>query len=370
MKKLLIVADTYFPRVDGIMRFLLEVIPRIANSFDITLLVPYFGTSWSYNEVKIKPSKIIKLSGYQSMRLSLGNIKRIKRAVKDSDSVFIQGPALISIFALHYAKKYNKSVSWYTHLIMWELYDKNLPRILRWLVVPILRKLTIRWYNNCDTIVVPYKNLINQLTELGINSNKVVAQLGVDIETLKPRDKAEAKKALGIDPSYHVIGYVGRISAEKNVKVLVDAFKSLQGKHKIILLAVGSGTKQSMKLFEDTRNVVLPGFVRDVENYYAAMDIFVMPSLTETTSLATLEAMASGVPVITTKVGFLKEYVIRNHNGLLFPKGNVYTLILQLRKLITRPILREQMSKNARATALKFSWDKTAERIKDILEKF
>jgi len=99
------------------------------------------------------------------------------------------------------------------------------------------------------------------------------------------------------------------------------------------------------------------------------MDIFVMPSLTETTSLAILEAMGCGIPVITTKVGFPKEYIVKNHNGLLFPRGNQYNLKIQLKKLLDNPKLRKTLSHHARTTAKSFSWDKTAEKIKGIIEK-
>jgi len=103
--------------------------------------------------------------------------------------------------------------------------------------------------------------------------------------------------------------------------------------------------------------------------YLQAMDIFVMPSLTETTSLATLEALACGIPVITTKVGFLPEYVIKNYNGLYFPRGNAFNLKIQLKKMIHRSNLRKTMGQNARKIIEEFSWDKTAEKIKKIIEK-
>lgn len=371
MKKILIVADTYFPKIDGIMRFLQEVVPRIAKGFDITLLVPDFGVSWNYKEVRIKVSRIIKLSGYPSIVPSLTNLRKIKRAIKQADTIFIQGPALMSILALYLGKRCGKTVVHYIHLILWELYEKNIPRWLRWPTIPLFKRLAISWYNRCDLLIMPYKGLMEESEKIGITAKKEVARLGVDTDTFRPpKDKDEVKRRLGIDPSYTVVGYIGRISKEKNVATLLDAVKRLQEQHKIMLVVVGSGTRSEMRKFKNAKNTMLPGFQKDVVPYYQAMDIFVMPSLTETTSLATLEAMACGVPVITTKVGFLKEYVIRDYNGLLFPRGNVYTLILQLRKLLRRKKLRQQMGKNARVIALGFSWDKTAKKIKDILERY
>jgi L-malate glycosyltransferase len=100
------------------------------------------------------------------------------------------------------------------------------------------------------------------------------------------------------------------------------------------------------------------------------MDIFVMPSLTETTSLATLEAMSCGLPVIATKVGFIKNYLVKDHNGLFFPRNKSTVLALKLQKLIDNKELREKLGKNARKTiAYSFSWERSINKIKRILLK-
>jgi glycosyltransferase involved in cell wall biosynthesis len=100
------------------------------------------------------------------------------------------------------------------------------------------------------------------------------------------------------------------------------------------------------------------------------MDIFVMPSLTETTSLATLEAMASGIPIVSTKLGFMQHYIVKNYNGLFFPRNSPSMLAVQIRKLLEDDHLREKLGKNARKTvAYSFSWERSINRIKRILQK-
>jgi glycosyltransferase involved in cell wall biosynthesis len=368
-KNVLIVADTYFPKIDGIMRFLMEIVPRIKNDVNITLLVPDYKKSWDdYDEIRLKLSRFIKLSGYAPMRVCFGNFKKIKKAVKDCDIVFLQGPALISYLALRYGRKYGKQVIQFIHLIMWELYTKNLPRWLRW-CTGILKNMTVSgWYNKCHLLLVPYQELAEELTQLGVKTKKAIVQLGVDTAMFHPADKAEAKRDIDIHPDTIVIGYVGRISKEKNVPALLKAFNRLKIPN-IKLLVVGAGNKEITTALQKARNVILPGFKKNVVPYLQAMDIFVMPSLTETTSLATLEAMACGVPVVTTRVGFLSTYVKRDYNGLLVPKGNALNLVLQLRKLLGNEKLRERMSHNARGTALGFSWDSTANKIREVLLK-
>lgn len=145
----------------------------------------------------------------------------------------------------------------------------------------------------------------------------------------------------------------------------------LKKKNKVFLLIVGWGSKKNISLFKSLEDVKITGFVEDVLPYLQATDIYVLPSLTETSSLTTMEAMSCGLPVIATKVGYVKEYIIDKQNGMFFPKNNDLVLSLKLEQLINNKKMRETLGKNARKTALKkFSWDRTAEKIMEVLRTF
>ncbi|MCK5025745.1 MAG: glycosyltransferase family 4 protein, partial [Nanoarchaeota archaeon] len=107
----------------------------------------------------------------------------------------------------------------------------------------------------------------------------------------------------------------------------------------------------------------------DVIPYLQAMDIYVLPSLTETTSLSTLEAMSCGCAVISTKVGLVKRYIKDKVNGSFFPKGNATALKIKLNWLIENPGIRAKLGRNARETVkAKFNWEKTETGIREALE--
>ena len=94
------------------------------------------------------------------------------------------------------------------------------------------------------------------------------------------------------------------------------------------------------------------------------MDIFTLPSLLETTSLATLEAMSTQLPVVCTPVGLIKEYVKDKENGFLFPLSNSLILSMKLKWLLEEPQLRHEIGLFARKTVeQEFSWDKTVSQI-------
>ncbi len=84
-----------------------------------------------------------------------------------------------------------------------------------------------------------------------------------------------------------------------------------------------------------------------------------------------MEAMSCGLPVIATKVGYVKEYIVDKQNGMFFPKNNDLVLSLKIEQLINNKKMRERLGNNARKTALKkFNWDRTSERIMEVLRTF
>lgn len=369
--KLLIVADTYYPKVDGTLKFIEEFLKRSQDSFDTSLLVPYYGIKKGKNVTYLDVSRIWKISGYSNLKLTFKNFRKLKKAIQEADLVFIQGPALISYLSIYYAGRYGKKTIFYTHTLSWELFEKFFPAVFKKLFYRFIKKLSIALYNRCDEILAPYHELKENLQKEGITTEIDTARLGVDIEKFTPPpDKRLSKSKLHISPEKKVIGYVGRISKEKNTHLLLEAFRKLEEQENIMLLMVGDGTKKQVKEFKKIKNCKVTGFVPDVHEYLKAMDIFVMPSLTETTSLATLEAMACGLPVIATKVGYIKSYLVKNHNGLFFPRNSSSVLSLKMSQLLKDKKLREELGQNARKTVTYgFSWERSINKIKRLLLK-
>ncbi len=369
--KLLLVADTYYPKVDGTLKFIEEFMKRAQDDFEISLLVPNYGVKKGRNIHYIESSKLIKLSDYPSIKISFRNFSIIKKAVKNAEIIFVQGPALISYLSIYYAHKYNKKVVFYLHTLSWELVEKFLPGLINKIFYRIVKKMSIFFYNRCQVIFVPYYDLKEYLTKEGVKTEIITARLGVDIDLFHPpQDKQLSKKKIKIGPEKKVIGYVGRISKEKNTHLLLEGFKKLEKQKNYFLLMVGDGPEKQTKEFKENKSCKVTGFVSNVQDYLKAMDIFVMPSLTETTSLATLEAMASGLPVIATKVGFIRHYLVKDHNGLFFPRNSATMLSVKMNKLLQNKDLRIKLGQNARKTvAYAFSWERSINRIKKLLLK-
>ncbi len=369
--RLLLVADTYYPKVDGTLRFMEEFMRRAENDFELHLLVPDLHSRRGKNITFVKPSRFFAVSGYPSMKLSWRNVRKIRQAVREADLIFVQGPALISYAAVWLGHRYHKTTFFYTHTIAWELFEKFMPPLVKTLFFQVMKRISIHFYNLCDGLLLPYHGLQEQLREQGVRVPVAVAQLGVDIDVFSPAmDKRLMKHNMGLEQDRIVIGYVGRISKEKNIDLLLDAFERLPDQHRLQLLLVGDGPPDQVKKCRELNNCVVTGFVSNVQDYLRAMDIFVMPSLTETTSLATLEAMSCGLPVLVTRVGFMKNYVAKGYNGLFIPRNSSATLALKIEQLRSDRQLRETLGKNARKTvAYSFSWERSISRIKKLLLK-
>jgi glycosyltransferase involved in cell wall biosynthesis len=105
----------------------------------------------------------------------------------------------------------------------------------------------------------------------------------------------------------------------------------------------------------------LPGFVENRDEFFAALDLFIMPSRSEGWGLAAAEAMARGIPVVASDTGGLREIVERNQTGWLVTPGDAATLAEAIRNAAAHPSLLREMGLRARERSRCFSSVRTAE---------
>ena len=131
-----------------------------------------------------------------------------------------------------------------------------------------------------------------------------------------------------------VILIVARLDPLKGHRILFDACENLE---RVRIHVLGEGDDSLRSEFAHRKDIVFQGFKRDVNNYYAIADAFVLPTYTEGSPLGVLEAMAAGLPVILSDIPTIAEFIEPEKNGLLFKPGSVS----ELRKAIVR--LRDDM---------------------------
>ena len=185
------------------------------------------------------------------------------------------------------------------------------------ILIPILKRI----YSKSDLILVPDELIAKEYRKIGIESEFKVLPLGADVRKFKENifDRFIVRKELGIDKEF-VIGYHGRLSKEKNIELLVESFKDFHKKYpKSKLLILGDGPERKLVKGE---GIISTGFVANPETYLRTMDCYVLLSKTETSALSLMEAIASGIPIITSDAGLIPTYVNEN-TGILLGKNDL-----------------------------------------------
>ncbi len=209
------------------------------------------------------------------------------------------------------------------------------------------------------------------LLSLGVSEDKVaVIPLGVDIGLFHPRDdRFRRRREMGISEST-VLLYVGRMEEVKGVSVLLRAFALLRREGRsVFLILVGDGDmreryEQLSSRLGVSDSVKFTGSVKreDLPAYYDLSDIFVLPSLKEPFGLVGLEAMATGKPVVASRVGGIPDFVTED-SGILVRAGDFSGLAAALQSLLSNGDLRERMGEEGRRLVeSKFQYSRVAER--------
>jgi glycosyltransferase involved in cell wall biosynthesis len=179
---------------------------------------------------------------------------------------------------------------------------------------------------------------------------------GVNLARFSP-GASDVRSRLGIPPDAPVVGFVGRLTRDKGIPELMEAFDSiLESKPNAHLLLVGWFDAAEDALDPCVRagivahpRVHCTGFVEDAAPYYRAMDLMVLPTWREGFPNAVLEAQASGIPVVTTISTGSRDSVVPGVTGLLIPPGYPGAIAKAVLKLLRNPKRRLRMGRAARA---------------------
>lgn len=192
-----------------------------------------------------------------------------------------------------------------------------------------------------------------KITVLGFGSSK-----GVNLERFRPplisdRKSLDTLRAdIGLEPTVPVIGFVGRLSYDKGIKVLDRARVALSRAgidHQLILVGENEvGSELSWSELPGLRRPIYIGSVPDVAAIYRVIDILCLPTLREGLPNVCLEAGASSVPVVTTNATGAVDAIEPGVTGLLAEKGSSSSLAQALSFLLTNPVARREMGAKSR----------------------
>lgn len=220
----------------------------------------------------------------------------------------------------------------------------------------------MRWfYGQMDTIYAPSRSTAQDLTERGIGAERIVVHpRGVDAERFRPESDGRFFGELGLARQFKIL-YVGRVSREKSLDVLAEAFRQVHARRPDArLIVVGDGPYlEEMRAATADLPVVYTGYLQGEEltSAYAGADLFVFPSATDTFGNVVLEAQASGLPVVVTSSGGPREAMQPGRTGLVVAPYDANALAMSVLDLMLDRERLADMAVLARMFAAQTSFD-------------
>jgi glycosyltransferase involved in cell wall biosynthesis len=189
----------------------------------------------------------------------------------------------------------------------------------------------------------------HKIINSGVNNSKVsIIKSGIPIDRFtKIKSKDEIKNSLCLPEHSFVIGTVGRMSSEKSHRTLLNISKDIiKRAPQTFFLLIGDGPLRGTLQKEfNAPSIIFTGIRKDVPDLYQCMDIFVLPSLMEGLPMALLEAMASNLPVVATRVGEIPKVIDHGVTGLLISPGDENGLKEAINYLLENPEIGKEMGR-------------------------
>ncbi|MCT2535950.1 glycosyltransferase family 1 protein [Aquibacillus koreensis] len=354
-----IFTDTYSPDVNGVAKTLqrftdfLELCGHNYKVFAPKSSKTVGGSANIYHHTSI-PFLL-----YPECRFSIPNWLHVKAELKQfaPDIIHVATPFSIGLCGIKYAQKFNIPLvgSYHTD------FDKYLTYYKLGKLSNALWKYLTWFHRPMEKIFVPSLDTLHQLKRRGFN-NLEIWERGIDRSQFHSnyshqhlREKYQIKEK-------YILSYVGRLSPEKDIPCLVNIIKSLpiEVSKQIHWLIVGDGPlKQDLTDQLASSSVTLTGYLhgKDLATVYAASDLFVFPSSTETFGNVVLEALASGTPAIGANAGGVKHIIQHNKNGMLCNPLDTKSFMDAITSLLTDEKKRRHMSENAIIYAQSKTWN-------------
>jgi len=232
-------------------------------------------------------------------------------------------------------------------------------------VLPQVKERLLAEYELADYITTPSEFAHRSMVENGVPAKKLkLIPFGTDLERFKPAFSKKKKD------TFNVL-FVGQVGFRKGILYLLQAWRELsvldpKGLVLYILGGVEPGAENIIKDYKDDRSVHFVGYA-DPLPYYQKADVFVFPSIEEGSALVTYEAMACGLPVITT---FESGSLVKDgKEGFIVPAADADAIATRLQEIYSKPKLREKMSENALKKVKDYSWENYGERLVQFYEE-
>jgi glycosyltransferase involved in cell wall biosynthesis len=356
----LVFTDTLW-ETNGVARTM-RMLAAAAEAGELPLSVVASGPTGGLPCVrKVEAQLDVPLPGYESLPLRFPSPAAALALVEEArpDVVHVATPGPVGLCGMVAAKLLGLPVvgSWHMELAPYAL---HLTRDV--LVSEALERYVDAFYRQCDSILAPTRAIAAALAQRGLAGRVGVWGRGVDTDLFSPARRSETIRRELLAGGDLLLLSVGRISHEKRLDLLLDAFGRLEGERsRLRLVVVGDGPGRAKLEELAPAGVAFLGELHGEElaAAYASADVFCFPSTTDTFGQVLLEASASGLPVVAAAAGGAPELVVDGRTGVLVPPSDAEALARAIAVLVADRGLRHELGAAGRALALEWTWERS-----------
>jgi glycosyltransferase involved in cell wall biosynthesis len=347
-----IVTETYPPEVNGVALTVRALERGLrARGHEVRVVRPLLAAD---EDTVAEDANTLFVRGaalprYPGLRFGLPAARRLRACFDDfsPDAIYVATEGPLGWSALRVARSLDIPAATGFHT--------RFDRYMRDYALPFMEKIALGWmrgfHNRGQATLVPTRQLQEELRSAGF-ANVVRLARAVDTQHFDPAHRDDALRAHWCAGDGPAVIHVGRIAAEKNLGLLVRAFRALQRQCPgARLVWVGDGPQRAA-LARANPDFIFCGVQRGaaLARHFASADLFLFPSLSETFGNVTLEAMASGVPTVAFDYGAAREHLQDGAHGALAREEDDF--IASAVALGTDPALRARMAQAARQAVL------------------
>ena len=350
-------AECFLPERNGVTNSVVRVSEGLTElGHQVLILAPGIGPS-EHNGVPVARVPAIPLPMYRNLAVGLPT-RRVGAILRDfrPDVVHLAAPAILGGQAARVCRT--------TGVPAVAVYQTDFAGFAERYGMAAASPLVWAWLRRvhglADLTLVPSTSAAWEMERRGIGPVALWAR-GVDTALFDPRRRSElVRRQLGGGARQALVGYVGRLAAEKQVHLLAHA----SGLPEARTIVVGDGPERA-RLEQRLPDATFLGFRTGVElaTLLASLDVFVHTGSNETFCQAIQEALASGVPVVAPAAGGPLDLVRHGHNGFLYPPDQPALIRGAVRSLLADLELRRAMAARARADVADRTWPRMVDEL-------
>ena len=357
-------SETFLPKIDGIVKVVCLTLEHFQRRGVEAVVVAHDRGVSEYAGAPVIGVRGIPAPFYPELRLGPPTPNTyLKIKTFQPDIIHTIHPVIVGLGGILMAKRLHVPIVSSFHIDLMRMshfYGLGLLEPAAWL----LTRTTFSW---ADVTLAPSKLIQGEMQANGLRDVGLWRR-GVDAEAFHPRYRDDAMRAAlsGGRPEDTILLYVGRLSVEKQIEQIRAVLEQVPG---TCLAIVGDGPhRATLEAYFEGLPVKFMGYLtgEDLSRAYASADIFAFTSALETFGLVVVEAMAAGLPVVSTRVGGVTDVVQEGVTGHTFAVDDVAGLVAGVRDIAGTPGRRAEMGRAARAYAETQSWEVIMDELLDV----